>query len=251
MRPLFIVLLIILFILSLCSYSLLDNINIYITVKRPTQIQVPNNITKEVEIREPRSMQNCTNVSYRYELIGGTVLPKGLNVQPTTELTNLEDRWGLFKLNFSFVDSNKFPYDEYGGDNLAQKYANGEITHKDADFSSVNYEFLVGPFERIIITNQTMRKDQSKNYWAMIFVDEPKYESCRVITTYDSRIVNKTFTEYVNKNSFVRVKEYKRLNEVFQIDSFGEWFVIVSMFVLIIVLIILILQRFRYNRRIK
>lgn len=239
---------IVLLLLFFTLYFVLEDFGIYVEKERIILVKEPLNITKEVTFEKEEKMPACENRSFRYSTNGGNVENYGDSVRPNLILNNHEDRWGEYKVNFSFVDESKYPYNIYGGENLVKNIESGKISWEDGDFFSITYKILMPPGEGVLIDDLTQRKDYDRNYWAMAEIIEPRYEYC-----YDKIIKyniteNMTFTEYKQAERKVRVREYTKAFDILRIDSFGEWVIIVMMCFLILLLVRRIRERYKMKK---
>jgi len=237
--------LLILALLLLLFYLIIDNFNVYTDVKRIVYVDTPFSLVKEVTSTNTLEKNICQNRSFRFSTFGGNVDTFGVYARPNFRITNLEERWGYFKVNFSYIDESRFPYDIYGGMKLKENIASGKISIRDADFYSTNYEFYLGPGESMTITNMTRRINLSKKYWGIATIIEPKILTCSKKTEYINITENKTFTEYKKTEKTISIREYKKIREVIGVKNFMEWFIIVFLFCLIIVLILKIREERR------
>ena len=218
------------------SYFLIGNINVSTSEDRIEKIDVPVQLKRESLVEFPIEKSICSKRGYRFSTASGNVNSVGGNVQPILEITNLEERWGLYKVNFSFIDETRFPYEIYGGENLQEKLLSNEIGHDDAEFYSDNYEYYLGPGETIVIEETTPKPD-SKQYWAIANINEPLIEDCKKVIEYTNVTVNKTFTEYKTFDRKVKVRQLKPIKEIIGIN-YIEWCIIWLLFSVIIFLII-------------
>ncbi len=239
---------IVLLILFFTLYFIFEDFGIYIEKERSILVKEPFNITKEVSFEKEEKIPACENRTFRYSTNGGNVEPYGNSVRPNLILNNLEDRWGEYYVNFSFIDESKYPYDIYGGGNLIKNIEEGKISWEDGDFFSVTYKIMMPPKEGVLIDDLTQKKDKNKNYWAMAEIVEPWYEYCYDKIISYNLTENRTFIEYRQAEKKVRVKEYTKAFDILSIDSFGEWVIIVMMFFLIILLLGRIKERYKMRR---
>ncbi|MEM4397599.1 MAG: hypothetical protein QW757_03180, partial [Candidatus Woesearchaeota archaeon] len=91
-------------------------------------INIPYYVIREVNKSIPYEKTICENRSFRFSTFGGNVITIGNNVYPNLQITNLENQWGLFKVNFSYINESKFPYGVYGGENLKKAFEEKKIS---------------------------------------------------------------------------------------------------------------------------
>jgi hypothetical protein len=227
--------LVIIFILMLLLFFIFEDFGFYRTITKEQLFVEPYNITRETVSSVSNSTYLCENRNFRYSTLGGNVDSVGKSVRPNLIINNLEDKWGFFKVNISYMDEEKYPYVKYGGENLIKMVESGEISTDDADFNSIMYEFFIPPAESILLDDLTEKKYPEKNYWAIANVLEPNFEYCYDKITYFNQTKNITFTEYRNVNKKITVKEYTTLAD-YGID-FIDWLMIDILMILIIILV--------------
>jgi len=244
--------LIIIILILLSIYPILNSMKGYVTVKRTELVDEPVEIIKEVEVHQPIKEEFCKDTNYYYLTISDPVQSDENYVWPTLVIINREEKYGLYKVNFSYIDNSKFPESIYGGENLYAHFEAGNITFDDAEFKSITYEFPLGPGDEVLIRNKTRKPARDeKTYWAIADIREPTYYRCINQTVYVNKTMNKTFIDIQKVKRTVNVKEYRPLSELLPVKTFGEWFVIVFMFILILVLILKIREERRINREIR
>jgi hypothetical protein len=245
-------LLILLILIYPLFYIAIDNFGTYVSSQRQDYIDLPYSIIKEVNSSIPIERIDCKNRSFRFSTQGGNVDSVKSYVVPNLIINNLEERWGYFKVNFSYIPEKKYPYSVFGGINLKESLSSGKIGYDDADFYSENYYFYIGPGESILINNRTQKPDKTATYWGIANIIEPKVLECSKRTEYYILPENKTFTEYKKTLREYSVKEYKKIREVLGIKNFLDGFIIFILLILIIFLIIKIAERYdlveRYKR---
>lgn len=225
-----------LLLLLLPIFFTFEQVSMYFYVTNTKLVEVPYNITREVTYLESTEHDLCSNVSHRYSYSSGIVSKVGNSVKPDLNIYNLENKWAFFRVKIYYVDNNRFPEEEYGGQNLFEKYESGEISEEDADFESPWYEFYLGPGEGVKVDNKTWMPDPKPVYWAMADIVVPLYEKCITEIEYYNVTENRTFTEHKIVNKKTREKRYMSVKEYLGI-SFGQWFVIIVMLILILFLI--------------
>ncbi len=233
LRGLFIV-----FILLLLTYPLIDIIEIPCNIKKSEFVEIPFSLIREVTTKTPVEKKICDTRGYKFSTLGGNVASLGNNVVPNLQLTNIEEQWGTYKINFSYIDNLKFPYEIYGGKELKEALESKKISVLDADFYSTNYEFLLGPGETILITNMTQKPNRDRTYWAIATIVEPSVINCYNKIEYINITENKTFIEYQKKEKIIFVKEYRKIKEIIGVKDFFEWVSILFLLLLIILLIL-------------
>jgi hypothetical protein len=233
-----ILILIILFIILASSFPLFENAGLYVSVKRDVFEDIPYFIVKEVNTTVPSERYICQNISFRFTTSTGNVDSVRTNVRPNLVITNLETAWGSFKVNFSYIDESKFPYDIYGGKSLSENLKTGKISYQDADFYSVNYDVLIGPSESVTVNYLTQKKDKNKKYWAIAYILEPKKTECAKKTEYMTKPENRTFTEYRQIKKTIIVREYRKASEIIGIKNYSDWIILLLLAFLIVFLLI-------------
>ncbi len=233
----------ILLVLLLILYFVFSNIVLYVEVPQKRMLEEEFQIEREVTVSQPIKRNVCKNRSFRFSTFGGTVDSIGNSARPNLRITNKEEKWGLFKVNFSFIDEELFPYDIYGGQNLKSSLAEGSISYDDASFYSNTYVFYLGPGEQINVNEGTNKPDPTKKYWAIAYIEEPQIEECSQITEYVNKTENRTFTETRSVEREIKIKEYRSLLKIMKINNFMEWIILCVLFLLIILLI----QKIRYK----
>jgi len=237
--------LIILFLLLTCSYPLVSNLGLYVSVNRDVLENVPYSVIKEANVTVPLEKYACQNISFRFTTSIGNVDSVGISVRPSLAITNKEAEWGFFSVNFSYIEEDKFPYDIYGGQNLSENIRTGKLSYGDAEFYSDNYVVLIGPTETVEIRNLTTKKDRSTQYWAIANIAEPKKTECNIQTTYTTITEEKVFTEYRKEKKTITVKEYRKISEVFGIMDFSEWFIILMLGFIILYMVLKIWEKMK------
>ena len=225
---------IILFLLLLLLFPLL-----YIEMPFPQQRtayrSIPNNITREITETVSQTEEICSERQYRYSTLGENVDYIGVYVQPQLQISNLEERWGLFQVNFSYVDEEEFAFEEYGGEHLQDTLDAGIIGEEEIVFHSDTYEFYLGPGESVIVDERTRMPEEGK-YWAIAEILTPNITECKTTISYMNVTRNRTFTENERQRYTRIVQEYTSLKDKTGI-TFGQWFIICLLLVLIAVLL--------------
>lgn len=247
--PMIIIFLIILFILFLITNINLD----YDYEYRET----PYYVIKEVNKTIPVEKNICENISFRFSTLGGNVVTIGNKVYPNLQITNLENEWGLFKLNFSYINESKFPYRVYGGENLKRAIEEKKISSKDADFYSENYDIMIGPLETILIDKPTQKFDKNTDYWAIGNIIEPKRLICNNKTEFFTIKENKTFTEYKKEKIIIKKNPLNIFYSLFK-ENIKNFKINIDLLILIILFIFIVyifykieLKAKKNNKRIK
>lgn len=233
--------LLLLFLFLVSIFPVFEEISFNVNVQRNRIEQVPYTITRNVTSKYPIESEICENISFAYSTSAGNVNSIGKDVKPNLIVINMEEKWGEFTVNFSYIDEEKFPFEIYGGEHLIEKYEKGEISEEDADFYSEDFVWNFGPAERVLFNDPTPKKDKTKSYWGIANIYPPEYEQCRTIINYINKTVEKNFTEHKKVTKEYTIKEYTSLKEILNL-SFSQWFVIIFMFILILYLIIRIKQ---------
>ncbi|MEM3373988.1 MAG: hypothetical protein QXE31_02085 [Candidatus Woesearchaeota archaeon] len=213
-------------------------------------INIPYYVIREVNKSIPYEKTICENRSFRFSTFGGNVITIGNNVYPNLQITNLENQWGLFKVNFSYINESKFPYGVYGGENLKKAFEEKKISVNDADFYSENYDIVIGPMETILVDKPTQKIDKNTNYWAIGTIIEPKIEECRKKTEYIFVKENKTFMETRKEERIIKKKIYEIILDYlknFSLKNLWDLVVIFLLFFIIIFLFIKIRDRLNLN----
>jgi len=237
------ILILFLFLLLNSLFFVMDEVSFYVNVKRTKIQQVPIETIKEVKEQLPIQSQVCQNQTFRFDVIQGNLGDNGYYLQPNVRLINLEEQWGFYQINFSYFDDAKYPFDEYGKDKIFESITSGKLDFSNAEFFSQNFYYYLGPGESKLIENNTVKPIPTMTYWLVYYVKAPTYEYCTLETIYKETIVNKTFTEYKGVSVTNYVKEYVTLKQALKIDSFGQWFILVLMFILILILLMKIYKR--------
>ena len=97
-------------ILLLLLYPLIGLIRVPTVSEQEVEVEEPVSIVREVSWTEPVEKYVCENRSHRYSTLGGNVDFVDGSLVPDLIINNLEERWGLFQVNFSFINDDKFPY---------------------------------------------------------------------------------------------------------------------------------------------
>ncbi|MEM2130948.1 MAG: hypothetical protein QXR96_00340, partial [Candidatus Woesearchaeota archaeon] len=214
-------------------------------------IDTPYYVIREINKSIPFEKTICENRSFKFSTLGGNVITIGNLVYPNLQITNQENQWGLFKVNFSYINESRFPYAIYGGENLKKALSENKISVKDADFYSQNYNITIGPKETILIDKPTQKIDKNTNYWAIGTIIEPKIEECRKITDFIFIKENKTFLENRKEEKIIKKRIYDIVFDYFRnfsLKNLWDLLIIILLFCIIVWLFVRIKKRLELNR---
>ena len=222
-------------ILFLIFFLFSDMIGVYVKVNSIADAAEPDILIKEMTTLEPVAERICQNKSFAFTTLGGNVDSVGKYVRPNLIINNLEDKWGIYTVFFYFMSEKRFPYDRYG--RLEESLGTGALKHSDADFRSITYEFYLGPGESRLINNLTLSGNASGKSWAIADITEPEFFYCFTRTTYINKTENRTFSEEIPEKRIESATEFRSLKELLGIDSFFDWFLIISLVLIILMLL--------------
>src|SRR3989344_6708130 len=132
-------------------------------------------------VRTPYSEQVCETKEFQhtFEFISWDGKEAGKpTINPTIEITNLENRAGVFRVDFALYDDKYFPND------YRKEGYRADVDWSEANIYTHAEEFSLIPYERKEVTITVERKNLDSKYWAKPRVTPPKYEECKTVTNY-------------------------------------------------------------------
>lgn len=157
-------------------------------------------VPRVIEETNKKPVQDCNDKEYEWDYQWGGLSDGENNMISTSfRLFNMEDREGLFEVDFAFFDESKYQFDDYEG--KLYEAVEDELPWSAADMWFNGVKKTIGPNKNILITPSVEKKNPSASYWVYANVKAPTYSHCTIRYYIDE-----------TKNTTVMIKEDVRKN---------------------------------------
>lgn len=175
-------------ILSLASLFIIIGLIIVLLIV----VQVPYTANVVYTEKEPYIQEVCESGTFKYssEWVKHGWVYEAREMSPTIRLTNLENKAGIFYVQFAFFDRNYYEFEE--------EYAEWD----NANIYSERKKVALGPYEEKEV-NILTKNPASSSYWTYKRITAPSYEDCEEKTKYKD--VGKTKTEIRYCNAWKKI----------------------------------------------